>query len=177
MNHIYGVNKYTYARYCTETDIFLKTTRAGSGSGFGGEISGSGSGKKVRIRPDPDPQHCFSNAYSGQFLSTTNSPVRYRYSREKARYLNGGELSGRLRRHCTLNNGVQAGGGQVLASALLLVRSVLCQRHIPSLLQGVVPLCFADFHRDFVTSSAHFLDKKKVNFVNIFPSNVSEENF
>ncbi len=23
MNHIYGVNKYTYARYCTETDIFL----------------------------------------------------------------------------------------------------------------------------------------------------------
>jgi hypothetical protein len=37
-----------------ETDIFLKTTRAGSG--FGGEISGSG--KKVRIRPDPDPQHC-----------------------------------------------------------------------------------------------------------------------
>jgi hypothetical protein len=24
MNHIYGVNKYTYARYCTETDIFLK---------------------------------------------------------------------------------------------------------------------------------------------------------
>jgi hypothetical protein len=42
MNHIYGVNKYTYARYCTETDIFLKTTRAGSGSGFGGEISGSG---------------------------------------------------------------------------------------------------------------------------------------
>jgi hypothetical protein len=53
MNHIYGVNKYTYARYCTETDIFLKTTRAGSGSSFGGEISGSG--KKVRIRPDPDP--------------------------------------------------------------------------------------------------------------------------
>jgi hypothetical protein len=50
MNHIYGVNKYTYARYCTETDIFLKTTRAGSGSGFGGEISGSGSGKKVQIR-------------------------------------------------------------------------------------------------------------------------------
>jgi hypothetical protein len=41
MNHIYGVNKYTYAQYCTETDIFLKTTRAGSGSGFGGEISGS----------------------------------------------------------------------------------------------------------------------------------------
>ncbi len=33
-------------RYCTETDIFLKTTRAGSGSGFGDEISGSGSGKK-----------------------------------------------------------------------------------------------------------------------------------
>jgi hypothetical protein len=61
MNHIYRVNKYTYARYCTETDIFLKTTTAGSGSGFGGEISGSGSrsGKKVRIRPvpDPDPQH------------------------------------------------------------------------------------------------------------------------
>jgi hypothetical protein len=48
MNHIYGVNKYIYARYCTETDIFLKTTRAGSGSGFGGEISGSG--KKIRIR-------------------------------------------------------------------------------------------------------------------------------
>ncbi len=48
MNHIYGVNKYTYARYCTETDIFLKTTRAGPGSGFGGEISRSG--KKVRIR-------------------------------------------------------------------------------------------------------------------------------
>jgi hypothetical protein len=24
MNHIYGVNKYTYALYCTETDIFLK---------------------------------------------------------------------------------------------------------------------------------------------------------
>ncbi len=23
MNHIYGVNKYTYARYCTETDIFF----------------------------------------------------------------------------------------------------------------------------------------------------------
>jgi hypothetical protein len=59
MNHIYGVNKYTYARYCTETYIFLKTTRAGYGSGFGGEISGSGSGKKVRIRPDPDPQHCW----------------------------------------------------------------------------------------------------------------------
>ncbi len=53
MNHIYGVNKYTYARYCTETDIFFKTTRAGSGSRFGGEISRSGSGKKVRIRPDP----------------------------------------------------------------------------------------------------------------------------
>jgi hypothetical protein len=48
MNHIYGVNKYTYAQYCTETDIFLRTTRAGSGSGFGGEISGSG--KKIRIR-------------------------------------------------------------------------------------------------------------------------------
>ncbi len=62
MNHIYGVNKYTYAQYCTETDIFLKTTRAGSGSGFGGEISGSGSGKKVRFRPDPDPdpQHCLA---------------------------------------------------------------------------------------------------------------------
>ncbi len=24
MNHIYGVNKYTYARYYTETDIFFK---------------------------------------------------------------------------------------------------------------------------------------------------------
>jgi hypothetical protein len=24
MDHIYGVNKYTYARYCTETDIFKK---------------------------------------------------------------------------------------------------------------------------------------------------------
>jgi hypothetical protein len=24
MNHIYGVNKSTYARYCTETDIFFK---------------------------------------------------------------------------------------------------------------------------------------------------------
>ncbi len=24
MNHIYGVNKFKYARYCTETDIFLK---------------------------------------------------------------------------------------------------------------------------------------------------------
>jgi hypothetical protein len=23
MNHIYGVNKYTYARYCAETDIFF----------------------------------------------------------------------------------------------------------------------------------------------------------
>ncbi len=23
MNHIYGVNKYTYARYCTETDIIF----------------------------------------------------------------------------------------------------------------------------------------------------------
>jgi hypothetical protein len=55
MNHIYGVNKYTYARYCTETDIFLKTTRVGSGSGFGGEISGSGTGKKVRIR-NTDPK-------------------------------------------------------------------------------------------------------------------------
>ncbi len=50
MNHIYGVNKYTYAGYCTETDIFFLTTRAGSGSGFGGELSESGSGKKVRIR-------------------------------------------------------------------------------------------------------------------------------
>jgi hypothetical protein len=39
MNHIYGVNKKTYAQYCTETDIFGKTTRAASGSGFGGEIS------------------------------------------------------------------------------------------------------------------------------------------
>jgi hypothetical protein len=48
MNHLYGVNKYTHARYCTETDLFLKTARAGSVSGFGGEISGSG--KKVRIR-------------------------------------------------------------------------------------------------------------------------------
>jgi hypothetical protein len=57
MDHIYGVNKYTYARYCTETDIFLKTTRAGSGSGFGGEISGSG--KKVLIHADLDPQHCW----------------------------------------------------------------------------------------------------------------------
>ncbi len=54
MNHIYGVNKYTYARYCTETDIFKKTTIAGSGSGFGGKISGSG--KNVQIRPAP--QHC-----------------------------------------------------------------------------------------------------------------------
>jgi hypothetical protein len=43
MNHLYGENNYTYAQYCIETDIFLKTTRAGSGSGFGGEISGSGS--------------------------------------------------------------------------------------------------------------------------------------
>ncbi len=64
MNHIYGVNKYTYARYCTETDIFLKTIRAGSGSGFGGEISGSG--KNVRIRPDPDPQHCMRGLPMGQ---------------------------------------------------------------------------------------------------------------
>jgi hypothetical protein len=24
MNHIYRVNKYTYARYCTETDLFFK---------------------------------------------------------------------------------------------------------------------------------------------------------
>ncbi len=39
MNHIYGVNKYTYAWYCTETYIFFKTTKAGSG--FGGELSGS----------------------------------------------------------------------------------------------------------------------------------------
>jgi hypothetical protein len=24
MNHLYGVNKYTYTRYCTETDLFKK---------------------------------------------------------------------------------------------------------------------------------------------------------
>jgi hypothetical protein len=52
MNHIYGVNKYTYARYCTETDIFLRTTRAGSGSGFGGEISGSGFGSATLVATD-----------------------------------------------------------------------------------------------------------------------------
>jgi hypothetical protein len=46
MNHIYGVNKYTYARYCTETDIFFL--------------------KLSELDPDPDlvvkfpdPQHCF----------------------------------------------------------------------------------------------------------------------
>ncbi len=37
------------AQYCTETDIFLKTTRAGSGSGFGGEIPGFGSGSATLL--------------------------------------------------------------------------------------------------------------------------------
>jgi hypothetical protein len=75
MNHIYGVNKYTYAQYCTETDIFLKTTRAGSGSG--GEISGSGSGKKFRIRPAPDPQHCSLTVIIYQNNNTTALFLHY----------------------------------------------------------------------------------------------------
>jgi hypothetical protein len=35
MNHLYGVNKYTYARYCTETDLLKK--------------------KLPELDPDPEP--------------------------------------------------------------------------------------------------------------------------
>jgi hypothetical protein len=53
MNHIYGVNKYTYAQYCTETDIFLKLPELDPDPDLVVKFP------DPDPAPDPDPQHCF----------------------------------------------------------------------------------------------------------------------
>jgi hypothetical protein len=45
MNHLYGVNKDTYVRYCTETDLFKKLPELDPDP------------EPVVKFPDPDPQH------------------------------------------------------------------------------------------------------------------------
>ncbi len=50
MNHLYGVNKYTYAWYCTETDLFKKLSELDPDPEPDPDL--------VVKFPGPDSQHC-----------------------------------------------------------------------------------------------------------------------